>query len=216
MVQRGIWKQLFTTGPTFTTGTIPRSGRGLTEAVLGALAAHQKGIPAALPVSPEKQGILSGFNSLHSLPMRYINGYQVAYSVLTNVDGIVQMQREQSVTYESLPGFVAKYRVGQDLSLKLLEGNRRFIEYFGDGENGENPLHLKISRPIGLQFRKIGKSFSVGAGAVRDECDEPQWKGPLAAGQCLLRKLAGRLPCLSGHLYRHHRRDGASGKFSAD
>ena len=41
----------------------------------------------------------------------YINGYQVAYSVMTNIDKLVKMQKEQSVTYESLPGFVAKYRM---------------------------------------------------------------------------------------------------------
>ena len=41
----------------------------------------------------------------------YINGYQVAYSVLTNIDDLVRTQKEQSVTYENLPGFVAKYRI---------------------------------------------------------------------------------------------------------
>ena len=46
----------------------------------------------------------------------------MAYSALTNVDDLVKMQREQSVTYESLPGFVAKYRIekldsGMELTL---------------------------------------------------------------------------------------------------
>ena len=41
----------------------------------------------------------------------YIDGYQVAYSVLTNIDNVVRIRKEQSVTYENLPGFVAKYRV---------------------------------------------------------------------------------------------------------
>ena len=120
----------------------PEEWKELTEAVLGALAAHQKGY-RLLSRFRRKNGDFIWVQFSTQFADEYINGYQVAYSVLTNVDGIVQMQREQSVTYESLPGFVAKYRVGQDLSLKLLEGNRRFIEYFGDGENGENPLHLK-------------------------------------------------------------------------
>ena len=120
----------------------PQEWKELTEAVLGALAAHQKGY-RLLSRFRRKNGDFIWVQFSTQFADEYINGYQVAYSVLTNVDGIVQMQREQSVTYESLPGFVAKYRVGQDLSLKLLEGNRRFIEYFGDGENGENPLHLK-------------------------------------------------------------------------
>ncbi len=123
----------------------PEEWKELTEAVLGALAAHQKGY-RLLSRFRRKNGDFIWVQFSTQFADEYINGYQVAYSVLTNVDGIVQMQREQSVTYESLPGFVAKYRVGQDLSLKLLEGNRRFIEYFGDGENGENPLHLKNIR----------------------------------------------------------------------
>ncbi|WP_130862254.1 response regulator [Bacilliculturomica massiliensis] len=73
----------------------------------------------------------------------YIGGCQVAYTVMTNVDSVVRMQKEQSVTYESLPGFVAKYRVGQDLSLDLLEGNSRFMHYFGDESGRESLLHRK-------------------------------------------------------------------------
>lgn len=47
------------------------------------------------------------------------------------------MQRERSVTYENLPGFVAKYRIDQDLGMVLLDANARFMEYFGDNTNGE-------------------------------------------------------------------------------
>ena len=77
----------------------------------------------------------------------YINGYQVAYSVLTNIDDLVKMQKERSVTYESLPGFVAKYRVSDQLKLTLLEANDRFIDYFGGETNrGERSLyHQNIS-----------------------------------------------------------------------
>lgn len=72
----------------------------------------------------------------------YINGYQVAYSVLTNIDDLVRTQKEQSVTYENLPGFVAKYRIEKDLRLTALDGNERFMNYFGgDALNNGNGLH---------------------------------------------------------------------------
>lgn len=72
----------------------------------------------------------------------YIDGCQVAYSVLTNVDDLIRVQKEQSVTYENLPGFVAKYRIDSELNLTLLEGNTQFMEYFGSGEYGsESALH---------------------------------------------------------------------------
>ena len=74
----------------------------------------------------------------------YIDGYQVAYSVLTNIDDLVRMQREQSVTYDSLPGFVAKYRIEHDLQMTLLEANARFMKYFGsETERGGNSLCRK-------------------------------------------------------------------------
>lgn len=67
----------------------------------------------------------------------YVDGYQVGYTVITNIDDLVQIQKEQSVTYESLPGFVAKYRIDQEMNMNLLEANARFTEYFGcEAERG--------------------------------------------------------------------------------
>lgn len=75
----------------------------------------------------------------------YIDGYQVAYTVLTDIDSVVQIRKEQSVTYENLPGFVTKYRIGEvdgKLDFNLLEANSRYLDYFGD-EHGDNSLRLK-------------------------------------------------------------------------
>ena len=77
----------------------------------------------------------------------YIDGYQVAYSTLTNVDDLVNMQKEQSVTYANLPGFVAKYRVDKldgEMELSLLSANGRFMEYFGSGSGGSDIYHRNI------------------------------------------------------------------------
>lgn len=77
----------------------------------------------------------------------YIDGYQVAYSTLTNIDHIVRMQKEQSITYENLPGFVAKYQIGVkggEMEFELLEANTQFMEYFGEaGETGGRRLYQK-------------------------------------------------------------------------
>ena len=62
--------------------------------------------------------------------------------MLTNIDDLVRTQKEQSVTYENLPGFVAKYRIEKDLRLTALDGNERFMNYFGgDALNNGNELH---------------------------------------------------------------------------
>ncbi|MDO4276527.1 MAG: response regulator [Eubacteriales bacterium] len=77
----------------------------------------------------------------------YIGGYQVAYTVMTNVDKVVRMQREKSVTYENLPGFVAKFLVDNSnggLDFVLLEANTHFMEYFGDRDGkGGSPIYWK-------------------------------------------------------------------------
>ncbi len=74
----------------------------------------------------------------------YVDGYQVGYTVITNIDDMIQMQKEQSVTYENLPGFVAKYRIDKELNMVLLDANARFAEYFGSrSSSGETSLYQK-------------------------------------------------------------------------
>ncbi|MCQ5143833.1 hypothetical protein [Enterocloster bolteae] len=57
----------------------------------------------------------------------YVDGYQVCYSVMTDITDVMDMRLEQSVTYDSLPWFVSKFRVSRLLDFKLLEANDRFL-----------------------------------------------------------------------------------------
>ncbi|MBU9726988.1 response regulator [Diplocloster modestus] len=59
------------------------------------------------------------------------DGYPVAYSVLVNIDDTVKMQQAQSITYNNIPGFVAKYLIRDYLHIELLEANKQFTEFFG-------------------------------------------------------------------------------------
>lgn len=61
----------------------------------------------------------------------YIDGTRVSYTAMTDVSDVMRMKLEQSVTYDNLPGFVAKYRVGSRLEFTLIEANDRFFEFFG-------------------------------------------------------------------------------------
>lgn len=123
----------------------------LTAAVLKAIAEHKTGYQL-LSRFRRKNGDFIWVQFSTQFADEYIDGYQVAYTVMTNIDDLIRMQKEQSVTYESLPGFVAKYRIDHNLSLTMLEGNTRFMEYFGaDGNNGESALHRKnIEDNIGI------------------------------------------------------------------
>ncbi|WP_218971889.1 PAS domain-containing protein [Raoultibacter phocaeensis] len=57
-----------------------------------------------------------------------IDGMPVIYSTFTNVDDVVQIERERSIAYDNIPGFIARYRVGEH-GLSLLYGNDRFAEF---------------------------------------------------------------------------------------
>lgn len=62
----------------------------------------------------------------------YVNGYSISYTVITNVNDLVEMKKAQSITYNNIPGFVAKFLVKDNFDLKLLEANDRFYGFFGE------------------------------------------------------------------------------------
>ena len=115
----------------------PEEWQKLSDTVLQALAAGQEGYRLLSRIR-RKNGDYVWVQFSARFADEYIDGCQVAYSALTNVGDLVKMQREQSVTYESLPGFVAKYRIEKldsGMELTLLSANRRFMEYFGGKNN---------------------------------------------------------------------------------
>lgn len=72
-------------------------------------------------------------------------GYPIAYSVLVNVDDTVKMQQAQSITYNNIPGFVAKYLIRDYLHIELLEANRQFTEFFGVSNRGTNDTLFRLN-----------------------------------------------------------------------
>lgn len=111
----------------------------LAGTVMNALNANESGYQMVSRIR-KKNGDLIWVQFSTQFSNEYIDGYQVAYSVLTNIDDLIKIQKEQSVTYESLPGFVAKYWIDQNMNLTLLDTNAQFKEIFGENE-GENLLH---------------------------------------------------------------------------
>lgn len=79
---------------------------------------------------PRKGGALIWTKIVAKFTDEFYNGYRVSYSVITNVDDIMQMRIDQTVTYNNIPGFIAKYRFGKD-RISLIEANDKTIEFFG-------------------------------------------------------------------------------------
>ena len=107
----------------------------LSETVLNAVSSGQNGYHMVSRIR-RKDGNYVWVQFSAQFSDEYINGHQVAYSVLTNIDDLIRAQKEQSVTYENIPGFVAKYRIDQEFNFQALEGNDRFMEYFGNDAVG--------------------------------------------------------------------------------
>ncbi len=58
------------------------------------------------------------------------DGTPIAYTVMTDISDLIQMQVEQTVTYNSIPGFVAKFRI-RETSFQFVDANERFSNFFG-------------------------------------------------------------------------------------
>ena len=61
----------------------------------------------------------------------YVDGKQVSYTVMSDIDDLVRIQTDQSITYNNIPGFVAKFLVSRGKRLKIVYANDQFREFFG-------------------------------------------------------------------------------------
>ncbi len=111
----------------------PEEWNELVHAVTRAIRTHQNGYTLVTRM-PRKDGSHVWVNISNVFGEEYINGYPVSYTVMTDVDDLVRMQKEQSITYDNLPGFVAKFQVNENGFL-FLEGNERFRKFFGYKQN---------------------------------------------------------------------------------
>ena len=100
----------------------------LVSTVMEAIEKHQNGYSLISPIR-RKNGeyVWTKFSTVFA--EEYVNGCQVAYTTMTNIDDLVRVQKEQSITYDNLPGFVAKFKVEKD-GFQILGANDRFYEFF--------------------------------------------------------------------------------------
>lgn len=77
----------------------PEEWNELVHAVTRAIRTHQNGYTLVTRM-PRKDGSHVWVNISNVFGEEYINGYPVSYTVMTDVDDLVRMQKEQSITYE--------------------------------------------------------------------------------------------------------------------
>lgn len=141
----------------------------LTEVVVDAVTNNRGGY-THISHMPKKGGEHVWVRMVATFADEYIGGYQVSYTVMTDINDLVLMQKTQTITYNALPGFAAKYHIGRDFKPTLLEANARYTDFFGDGcwEGRQNPLfkqNYSLNRQaIDSSREKIlsGQPFSLG------------------------------------------------------
>ena len=94
-----------------------------------------------------------------------VDGIPVIYSVFTDITDLVQAQTEKSITYDNLPGFIAKFQIRAGCAQErftFLDANDRFIDFFGVRAAGDTPYSLvnwdsarATSRPLNEHYPAI-------------------------------------------------------------
>lgn len=103
--------------------------KAIVDKVLEALAKGEQGYNLYAPMR-RKDSSMIWVKLAATFTNEYYKGSRISYTVMTNVEELMQIRVEQTVTYDNIPGFIAKYRVTKD-RFQLVEANDKFIDFFG-------------------------------------------------------------------------------------
>lgn len=100
------------------------------KAVTKAIEKNKKGF-SILTQLRQKNGEYIWVRMAATFTDEYVDGHRISYTVITDIDDVIQMQVEQSVAYNNLPGFVVKMQLDKEGYVTILEANERFLDFFG-------------------------------------------------------------------------------------
>lgn len=64
------------------------------------------------------------------------NGVPISYTVMTDIEDIMQAKVEQTIAYENLPGFTSKNKITHDGQFFLLDANKKYMDFVGVTKDG--------------------------------------------------------------------------------
>ena len=109
----------------------------------------------------------------------YIDGRQVTYATMVNVTDMLQIQKERTIAYDNIPGFIVKYRVTPD-SLLMLEASDRIGNLF-DVKDPSSADPLRVLAPesrelMQEQFSHLRSREHFEATLhMKDKSDQDRW-----------------------------------------
>ena len=101
----------------------------LNEKVQGMVLNDGKSYEAFLPLKlPD--GSMVWAKAIGFLTDEYIDGKQVAYTTMIDVTDLMQMQKERSIAYDSIPGFIIKHRILPH-GIAMIDASEQIEDIFG-------------------------------------------------------------------------------------
>ena len=117
-----------------------------------------------------------------------LDGHRVSYTVMADVSELQQTLLEQSITYNNIPGFIAKFRVVEN-GFEFVEANEKFTRLFGrsdylldkqaQGKNravlAENHAVMRRGEPVNFVTQARDREGNNAWLQVSGECMD--WEG---------------------------------------
>lgn len=103
---------------------------------------------------PHKSGRLIWVKLASIFTDEMVNGCPVSYTVMTDVSELQETLREQAITYNNIPGFIAKFRV-VERGFEFVDANEEFIQAFGCAD------YLLDQWPVGKEGALLAENHAA-------------------------------------------------------
>lgn len=123
------YESLFHNRPDLYMASCPETAQIITSKIYEALANQTNGYEVVVRM-PVKSG-LKWVKVATTFTDQLVDGVNIAYTVMTNIDDNMQGILEKKITYENIPGFFSRQRLSHDGHFVLLEANRKFKDFIG-------------------------------------------------------------------------------------
>lgn len=106
--------------------------RIINEKIQGMLHMDEKSYETFLPLKMP-DGSMLWVKLVGFLTDEYMDGKQIAYTTMIDVTDLMQIQKERSIAYENIPGFIVRHRILPH-GIMMLDASERIKDIFDVGE----------------------------------------------------------------------------------
>lgn len=138
----------------------PETFAQVQSAVVEALAKEQDSV-TLYPRFRKQDGSRFSAKLVCNFSNEVVDGKKVIYAFMTDVTELQRSQKEKAIAYDSIPGFVVKYRIGKT-KIETLEANSNFFEFYGI-----DPSKIALHIPFSMAVKEDRLKFKNAEEAMR-------------------------------------------------